>query len=67
MSTTLALDDELVVKAQAFTSLKEKSSLVREASKALVERLWTGDSRLGGAALELGLAHTPPKWALAWR
>lgn len=38
MCTTLALDDELVTKAQAFTGLKEKSSLVREALKALIER-----------------------------
>jgi Arc/MetJ family transcription regulator len=35
MRTTLALDDELVAKAQAITGLKEKSSLVRE---ALIER-----------------------------
>jgi Arc/MetJ family transcription regulator len=38
MRTTLALDDELVAKAQAFTGLKEKSRLVREALKALIER-----------------------------
>lgn len=38
MRTTLALDDELVAKAQEFTGLKEKSALVREALKALVER-----------------------------
>lgn len=38
MRTTLALDDELVAKAQAFTGLKEKSALVREALKALIER-----------------------------
>lgn len=38
MRTTLALDDELVAKAQAFTGLKEKSLLVREALKALIER-----------------------------
>jgi Arc/MetJ family transcription regulator len=38
MRTTLALDDELVEKAQAFTGLKEKSSLVREALTALIER-----------------------------
>ncbi len=36
--TTIALDDELVAKAEAFTGLKEKSSLVREALKALIER-----------------------------
>ncbi len=38
MRTTLALDDELVEKAQSFTGLKEKSALVREALKALIER-----------------------------
>ena len=38
MRTTLALDDDLVAKAQAFTGLKEKSALVREALKALIER-----------------------------
>jgi Arc/MetJ family transcription regulator len=38
MRTTLALDDDLVAKAQAFTGLKEKSSLVREALTALIER-----------------------------
>ena len=38
MRTTLALDDDLVAKAQGFTGLKEKSSLVREALKALIER-----------------------------
>ena len=38
MRTTIALDDELVAKAQAFTGLKEKSALVREALKALIER-----------------------------
>ncbi len=38
MRTTLALDDELVERAQALTGLKEKSSLVREALKALIER-----------------------------
>ena len=38
MRTTLALDDDLVAKAQAFTGLTEKTSLVREALKALIER-----------------------------
>jgi Arc/MetJ family transcription regulator len=38
MRTTLALDDELVAEAQFYTGLKEKSSLVREALKALIER-----------------------------
>ena len=38
MRTTLALDDELVAKAQEYTGLREKSLLVREALKALIER-----------------------------
>ena len=38
MRTTLALDDELLAKAQAFTGVTEKSALVREALKALIER-----------------------------
>ncbi len=38
MRTTLALDDELLTKAQAQTGLKEKSAVVREALKALIER-----------------------------
>ena len=50
MRTTLALDDELVAKAQAFTGLKEKSSLVREALKALIERESAGGSRASAAA-----------------
>lgn len=38
MRTTLSIDDELMAQAQAFTGLKEKSMLVREALKALIER-----------------------------
>ena len=38
MRTTLALDDDLLAKAQSFTGLTEKSALVREALKALIER-----------------------------
>lgn len=38
MRTTMALDDELVAQAQGLTGLKEKSALVREALKALIER-----------------------------
>jgi Arc/MetJ family transcription regulator len=54
MRTTLALDDELVAKAQAFTGLKEKSSLVREALKALIERESARRlARLGGSEPDL--------------
>lgn len=50
MRTTLALDDELVAKAQAFTGLKEKAGLVREALKALIERESARRlARLGGS------------------
>ena len=38
MRTTLALDDQLLAQAQQFTGLQEKSALVREALKALIER-----------------------------
>lgn len=50
MRTTLALDDELVAKAQSITGLKEKSGLVREALKALIERESARRlARLGGS------------------
>jgi len=38
MRTTIALDDELLAKAQNYTGLKEKSALVNEALKQLVQR-----------------------------
>ena len=38
MRTTIALDDELVRKAQEYTGVKEKTALVREALMALVQR-----------------------------
>ncbi|MDR5739097.1 MULTISPECIES: type II toxin-antitoxin system VapB family antitoxin [unclassified Caballeronia] len=38
MRTTIALDDDLLAKAQAYTGVAEKSALVREALKALIQR-----------------------------
>lgn len=38
MRTTLAMDDDLVAKAQEYTGISEKSALVREALKALIAR-----------------------------
>ena len=38
MRTTLALDDELIAKAEALTGLSEKAALVREALRALIQR-----------------------------
>ena len=57
MRTTHALDDELNAKAQPFTGLKEKSALVREALKALIERESARRlARLGGSEPDLGIA-----------
>lgn len=57
MRTTLALDDELLAKAQAFTGLTEKTALVREALKALIERESARRlARLGGTELDLEAA-----------
>jgi Arc/MetJ family transcription regulator len=38
MRTTIAIDDELFAKAQAFAGVTAKSAVVREALKAFVER-----------------------------
>jgi Arc/MetJ family transcription regulator len=59
MRTTVALDDELLAEAQAYTGLREKSALLREALKALVERESARRlARLGGSEPELS---TPPR------
>ncbi len=63
MRTTLALDDDLIAKAQAFTGLQEKSSLIREALTALIERESARRlARLGGTEPEL---EAPPRRRLA--
>ncbi|WP_206453084.1 type II toxin-antitoxin system VapB family antitoxin [Aurantimonas marina] len=65
MRTTIALDDDLVAKAQDFTGLKEKSALVREALKALIERESARQlARLGGSEPDLTIAprrRIPPE------
>jgi len=38
MRTTIALDDDLIRTAQEFTGMAEKTALIREALKALIER-----------------------------
>ena len=38
MRATIALDDDLLRTAQEFTDVMEKTALVREALKALIER-----------------------------
>ena len=64
MRTTLSLDDELLAKAQAYTGLKEKPALIREALKALIERESARRlARLGGAEpnLERAARRRPAK------
>ena len=54
MRTTLALDDELLAKAQLLTGLKEKTALLREALRALIERESARRlARLGGSEPKL--------------
>jgi len=54
MRTTLALDDELLAEAEFYTGIREKSALVREALKALVEREAARRlARLGGSEPDL--------------
>lgn len=54
MRTTIALDDELIAKAQALTGQKEKSALVREGLKALIARESARRlSQLGGSEPQL--------------
>ena len=54
MRTTLALDDELLAKAELYTGIREKSVLVREGLKALVEQEAARRlARLGGSEPDL--------------
>lgn len=54
MRTTLSLDDDLLAKAEGYTGVKEKSALVREALKALIERESARRlARLGGSQPDL--------------
>lgn len=55
----LTLHDELLAKAEAFTGIKDKSALVREALKALIEReAARGLARLDGSQPRL---TAPPR------
>lgn len=38
MRTTISLDDDLLAKAQGYLGVEEKSAIVREALKALIQR-----------------------------
>jgi len=59
MRTTITLDDELIADAEAYTGIKERSALVREALKALVQREAARRlARLGGTEPDL---TAPPR------
>lgn len=50
MRTTIVLDDELLAAAREYTGIEEKSALVREALRALVQREAARRlARLGGS------------------
>lgn len=57
MRTTVVLDDKQLAEAQEFTGLKEKSQLLREALKALIERESARRlALLGGSEPDIGAA-----------
>lgn len=54
MRTTIALDDDLLAEAQRLTGTQEKTALVREAFRALIQRESAQRlARLGGTELQL--------------
>ncbi len=54
MRTTLALDDDLMRIAQEYTGVAEKTALIREALKSLIERESARRlADLGGSAPEM--------------
>ena len=62
MRTTLALDDDLLAEAQRLTGTTEKSALVKQALRALVERESARRlAALGGS--EAGLGDVPRRRA----
>jgi Arc/MetJ family transcription regulator len=64
MRTTIALDDNLIRTAQEYTGLMEKSALMREALKALIEREAARRlAELGGASPKM--AYIPRRRAKA--
>lgn len=59
MRTTVALEDDMVAKAQALAGVKEKSRLLHEALRALIERETARRlARLGGSEPDL---RSPPR------
>jgi Arc/MetJ family transcription regulator len=63
MRTTVSLDDELMAKAHRLTGITERSALLREALKSLIE--WESSRRLallGGSDPD---AELPPRRRIA--
>ncbi len=61
MRTTINLDDDLLASVQRLTGLAERTSLLREALKALVEReIARRLILLGGSDPD---AHASPRWS----
>jgi Arc/MetJ family transcription regulator len=59
MRTTVTLDDELLARAEQLTDVHERSALIREALKALIEREAARRlARLGGSMPD---AKAPPR------
>ena len=59
MRTTITIDDELLAQAQEYTGVKEKSALVNQALKSLVQREAARRlARLGGTMPD---AKAPPR------
>ena len=59
MRTTLNIDDQLLDEAQRITGMTEKTALVREGLRALIERESARRlARLGGSEPQL---ETPPR------
>jgi Arc/MetJ family transcription regulator len=59
MRTTVALDDDLMAKARAYTGIKENSAVIRAALQALVQREAARRlARLGGTEPDI---EAPPR------
>lgn len=59
MRTTVTLDDELIEQAKAYSGIAEKSALLRESLKALIQREAARRlARLGGTEPDLA---APPR------
>ena len=60
MRTTVAIDDEILARAQELTGIHEKSRLILEALNVLIQRESARRlARLGGSAPEIG--PSPPR------